>query len=109
MKEESHADGQASSSRERGSLESAARVEALRAVVNRHLRGDRRASDDIERLAMELASAARAAGDAPERLLITIRQLWRELGLAQADRLQAATLYEQLVRQAIEHYYGEDR
>ena len=106
MKEERPAEPHAPTPRE-SSLEAAAQVEALRAIVAAHLRGDRRARADVERLAAELAAAARHEGDAPERLLIVIRKLWRELGLAQADRLQAASLYEHLVRRAIEAYYAD--
>ena len=105
MKEERPAEPQAAGPRD-GS-ESAARVEAMRAIVAAHLRGDRRARADVERLAVELAAVARREGDAPERLLIAIRKLWRDLGLPQADRLQAASLYELLVRRAIEEYYGD--
>jgi hypothetical protein len=36
-----------------------------------------------------------------------IRGLWRDLGLSQSDRLQVASLYERLVRQAIEEYYDD--
>lgn len=108
MKEEHPADRRAAAPHDGSTLSSASAVEAMRAIVNRHLRGDRGAIDDVERLAVELARAARREAEPPERLLITIRTLWRELGLAQADRLQATSLYEQLVRQAIEHYYGEE-
>lgn len=80
--------------------------EALRALVTRYLRGERRVNAGIEQLADDLARRARARHETPERLLIAIRALWRDLGLSQADRLQAAALYEQLVRQVIEKYYG---
>jgi hypothetical protein len=80
--------------------------DALRALVTRYLRGERRLNADIEQLAADLARRARAQGETPERLLIGIRSLWRDLGLSQSDRLQAASLYEQLVRQVIEKYYG---
>src|SRR6185503_4362695 len=107
MKEERPAEPQAAGPRDGSALESAARVEAMRAIVAAHLRGDRRARADVERLAVELAAVARREGHAPERLLIVIRKLWRDLGLPQADRLQAASLYELLVRRAIEEYYGD--
>lgn len=107
MTEKRPAEPHAVPQRDGSTLEAAARVEAMRAIVAAHLRGDRRARTDVERLAAELAAAARRDGDAPERLLIAIRKLWRELGLAQADRLQAASLYEHLVRRAIEAYYGD--
>ena len=107
MKEERPAESHAATPRDGSTLEAAARLEAMRAIVAAHLRGDRRARVEVERLAAELAAAARREGAAPERLLIAIRKLWGELGLAQADRLQAASLYEHLVRRAIEDYYAD--
>ena len=83
-------------------------VDSLRALVARYLDGDRRMSADAERLATDFARAARRNGESPERLLIVVRGLWRDLGLSQSDRLQVASLYEQIVRHAIEQYYGDD-
>ena len=103
------ADDRAEVQRDGASWIPAGGSEALRAVVRRYLSGDRRVGADVERLATELARAARRATETPERLLIGIRSLWRELGLSQGDRLQLAAIYEQLVRQAIERYYDEDR
>ena len=83
-------------------------VDGLRALVRRYLDGERQLNPAVERLAAELARGARRNGETPERLLIAIRGLWRDLALSQADRLQAATLYERIVRHAIESYYRED-
>jgi hypothetical protein len=82
-------------------------VHVLRGIVSRYLAGERQLSSAVERLAAELARSARRSGETPERLLIAIRGLWRDLGLSQGDRLQAATLYEQIVRYAIESYYRD--
>ena len=46
-------------------------------------------------------------GHAPERLLIAIRELWRDFGLSQHDRLQLASLYDRLVRRTIDRYYDD--
>jgi hypothetical protein len=81
-------------------------VESLRALVGRHLAGEQ-VGADVRRLAADLARAARRSGESAERLLIVIRGLWRDLGLSQSDRLQVASLYERLVRQAIEEYYDD--
>lgn len=83
-------------------------IDSLRDLVTRYLNGDRRLSADVERLATDFARAARRNGESPERLLIVVRQIWRDLGLSQSDRLQVASLYEQIVRHAIEQYYGDD-
>jgi hypothetical protein len=83
------------------------RVHSLRTIVQRSLDGDEDVSGDIERLALSIADAARADGHAPERLLIGVRALWRELGLSQGDRLQVATVYDELVRTCIERYYDD--
>lgn len=84
----------------------AASVDALRKCIARYLEGQRDATDEIQPLASSFAQCAREQGQAPERLLIAIRALWGQLGLSQGDRLQVASLYDQLVRQAIESYYA---
>jgi len=84
----------------------AASVDALRKCIARYLEGQRNATDEIQPLASAFAQCAREQGQAPERLLIAIRALWGQLGLSQGDRLQVASLYDQLVRQAIESYYA---
>jgi hypothetical protein len=83
-----------------------ASVDALRKCIARYLEGQRNATDEIQPLASSFAKCAREQGQAPERLLIAIRALWGQLGLSQGDRLQVASLYDQLIRQAIESYYA---
>ena len=61
----------------------------------------------MARLAASIADAARASGATPERLLIGLRALWRELGLSQGDRLQVSSVYDELVRRSIERYYAD--
>ena len=90
-----------------GTEVSSVRVQRLRTVVERYLDGDEAVDSDVERLATSIAAAARAEGLAPERLLIGVRALWRELGLSHGDRLQVASVYDTLVRSCIERYYGE--
>jgi hypothetical protein len=84
----------------------AASVDALRQCIARYLDGQRNATDEIQPLASSFATCAREQGQAPERLLIAIRALWGQLGLSQGDRLHVESLYDQLVRQAIESYYA---
>ena len=85
------------------------RVDTLRGLVQRCLDGDENLLDDVSQLAASIADSARAKGHKPERLLIGVRGLWRELRLSQADRLQVTSaVYDALVRHCIERYYGED-
>jgi len=93
-------------SREQGWIPSAT-VSRLREVVARYLTGGRDVDNDVEHLASSLAAAAHAGGHAPERLLIAIRELWRDFGLSQHDRLQLASLYDRLVRRTIDRYYDD--
>lgn len=79
----------------------------LRTLLRRHLDGERYHVSEVGRLASALARAARANDLPSERLLIAIRALWRDLALSHADRLQAAGLYDDIVRQSIEQYYME--
>lgn len=78
---------------------------ALRALVQRYLAGDRQLSDEVRNLSTSFCTCARAQGQSAEGLLIAMRVLWRDLGLTHGDRLQAATLYDQLVRRSIERFY----
>lgn len=82
-------------------------VTSLRVIVGRYLDGDRQVTTDLHDLSAALASCAREKGYSAERLLIAIRALWRGLGLTHGDRLQVATLYDQLVRHSIERYYNQ--
>jgi hypothetical protein len=83
------------------------RVETLRTIVQRCLDGDENLLDDVSRLAAAIADDARADGHKPERLLISVRELWRELRLSQGDRLQVTSaVYDELVRLCIERYYA---
>jgi hypothetical protein len=86
---------------------SPARVQLLRSIVQRCLDGDEEVDHEVEGLAVSIADAARASGQTPERLLIGVRALWRELALSQGDRLQVSGVYDALVRSCIERYYGE--
>ena len=104
--DEPSAERKASTSREGGWVP-ASSVELLRNTVVRYLAGEREMSREVARLATSLAATAREQGQTPERLLIAIRALWGEIGLSQGDRLQAASLYDHLVRQTIESYYAE--
>ena len=83
----------------------AATLSDLRVVITRHLDGRRDADGEVERLAAALATAAHDAGHTPERMLISLRSLWRDFTFTQLDRLQLATLYDRLVRRAIDRYY----
>src|SRR5919197_6519877 len=73
----------------------------LREVVARYLNGRRDVDKDVEQLASSLAAAAHDGGHAPERLVIAIRELWREFALSQNDSLQLVSLYDRLVRRTI--------
>ena len=84
-----------------------ATVTRLREVVARYLAGGRDVDKDVEHLASSLAAAAHAGGHAAERLLIAIRELWREFAFSQHDRLQLAALYDRLVRRTIDRYYED--
>ena len=84
-----------------------ATVTRLREVVARYLAGGRDVDKDVEQLASSLAAAAHAGGHAAERLLIAIRELWREFAFSQHDRLQLAALYDRLVRRTIDRYYED--
>jgi|SRR5437868_11067087 len=83
----------------------AATVAKLCDVVARYLDGERDVASDVELLAAGLASAAHAGSHSPERMLIAVRELWRDFSLSQHDRLQLAALYDQLVRRTIHRYY----
>lgn len=79
----------------------------LRAVVSGYLDGRRDVDGDVERVAAALAMAAHDAGYTPERMLISLRALWRDYTFTQLDRLQLAALYDRLVRRAIDRYYED--
>jgi len=79
----------------------------LRGVITGYLDGRRDVGAEIERLASALATAAHDAGYAPERMLISLRALWRDFTVSQMDRLQLASLYDRLVRRAIDRYYED--
>jgi hypothetical protein len=104
---EARADGFAPVSGGRTDEVPSVHVPRLRTIVQRCLDGNEDVDGDVERLAASIAGAARADGLAPERLLISVRALWRELGLSQGDRLQVSSVYDTLVRNCIEHYYAE--
>lgn len=82
-------------------------VSELRAVIRAHLDGRRDGDGAIERVATSLATAAHDAGYTPERMLISLRALWRDFTFTQLDRLQLASLYDRLVRRAIDRYYED--
>lgn len=79
----------------------------LRALLARHLSGEPYTPADVTAIARRLADAARGSGQAAEQLPIAVRALWRSLGLSHSERLQASALYDDVVRSAIERYYGE--
>lgn len=79
----------------------------LRAVIRAHLDGRRDGDAEVERVATSLATAAHDAGYTPERMLISLRALWRDFTFTQLDRLQLASLYDRLVRRAIDRYYED--
>ncbi|HEY2374531.1 MAG TPA: hypothetical protein VGH98_01030 [Gemmatimonadaceae bacterium] len=82
-----------------------ATVAKLRQITSRYLDGDGAASADVETVADSLAAAAHSAGHSPERMLIAVREIWREFTPSQHDRLQLASLYDRLVRRTIDRYY----
>lgn len=84
-----------------------ASLAALRVVVTGYLDGRRDVDGEVERLAVALAKAAHDAGYTPERMVISLRALWRDYTLTQLDRLQLASLYDRLVRRAIDRYYED--
>lgn len=79
----------------------------LRHAIAQYLDGRRDADDEVERVAAALAKAAHDAGYTPERMLISLRALWRDFAFTQLDRLQLASLYDWLVRRAIDRYYED--
>ena len=85
----------------------AAALSELRVVIAGYLDGRRDVNREVERLASALATAAHDAGYTPERMLISLRALWRDFTVSQLDRLQLASLYDRLVRRAIDRYYED--
>lgn len=79
----------------------------LRDVITRYLDGQRDADGEVERVAAALALAAHNVGYKPERMLISLRALWRDFSFTQLDRLQLASLYDRLVHRAIDRYYED--
>jgi hypothetical protein len=88
-----------------GSWLPASTVARLHELTGRYLDGDRSIDEDVEAIASTFASATHDAGLPPERLLIALRALWRDFAYSQADRLQLASVYDRLVRSAIDRYY----
>jgi hypothetical protein len=84
-----------------------ATLSALRVVITGYLDGRRDVGSEVDRLAVALATAAHDAGYTPERMLISLRALWRDYTLTQLDRLQLASLYDRLVRRTIDRYYED--
>lgn len=82
-------------------------VERIRRLVAGYLDGRREVDAEVEALAAELAAATREAQFTPERMLIGMRALWRDFTVSQHDRLQLASLYDRLVRRAIDRYYED--
>jgi len=85
----------------------AAILSELRAVITAYLGGRRDIEAEVERVARGLATAAHDAGHAPERMVISLRALWRDFTSSQLDRLQLVSLYDRLVRRAIDRYYQD--
>ena len=83
----------------------ASTIDRLRDLVTRYLDGERNLGTDVEQLATAVAGAAHTRGHTPERMLIALRELWRQFTFSQHDRLQLAALYDRLVRRAIDIYY----
>ena len=79
----------------------------LRQVIGAHLDGRRNLDPDVEIIAAALARAAHDAAFTPEKMLISIRALWRDFTFSQHDRLQLASLYDRLVRRTIDKYYED--
>ena len=80
-------------------------ITKLRELTTRYLDGDRLIDQGIEEVASSFAATTHEAALPPERLLIAMRALWRDFGFSQSDRLQLATLYDRLIRSAIDRYY----
>jgi hypothetical protein len=78
----------------------------LRELTKRYLDGYRSIDEDVDEIASAFASATHDAELPPERLLIALRALWRDFGFSQSDRLQLASLYDRLIRSAIDRYYA---
>lgn len=95
---------QAALPREDGWLPAPA-VAQLRELTKRYLAGERALEADVENVARAFALATLNAALPPERLLIALRAVWREFAFGQSDRLQLASLYDRLVRSAIDRYY----
>ena len=85
----------------------AAALAELRVVITGYLDGRRDIDREVERVAAALATAAHDGGHTPERMLISLRALWRDFTFSQLDRLQLASLYDRLVRRAIDRYYED--
>lgn len=80
-------------------------VARLRTLTRRQLDGARSVDGEVEEIAQLFATAAHDAQLPPERLVIAMRALWRDFGFTQSDRLQLASLYDRLIRNAINSYY----
>jgi hypothetical protein len=83
-----------------------ATVATLRDVSSRYLDGDRNLAGEVDAIAAAVVNAAHAGNHTPERMLIALRELWRELAPSQHDRLQLSALYDHLVRRTIDRYYN---
>lgn len=82
-----------------------ATVAKLRDLTSRFLDGERNIASEVESIAAAIATAAHAGNHTPERMLIAVRELWRDFAPSQHDRLQLAALYDRLVRRTIDRYY----
>ena len=80
-------------------------VGRLREMTSRYLDGDRNLAGDLESIAAAIVTAAHAGNHTAERMLIAVREVWREFTPSQHHRLQLAALYDRLVRRAIDRYY----
>jgi hypothetical protein len=89
-----------------GSWLPAPAVATLRELTKRYLDGHRLIDEEVDGIASTFASATHDAELPPERLLIALRALWRDFGFSQSDRLQLASLYDRLIRTAIDRYYA---
>jgi hypothetical protein len=81
-------------------------VAKLRELTARYLDGHRALDGQIVDVAKAFAAATHDAELPPERLLIALRALWRDFGFSQSDRLQLASIYDRIVREAIDSYYA---
>jgi hypothetical protein len=79
----------------------------LRDLIVKYLDGDGDIDAGVEKLSASLATAAHENSFTPERMLIAVRALWREFTFSQHDRLQLATLYDQIVKRTIDKYYAD--